>query len=114
MRNNFQWNYFSYEFWSVVQELIRSLITSYGLIDFKKSYLWWFRELVIVIVNDWIKNIRALCKSMYDYSTHCKIATAIPTTAQYNIAYVMETKTNHSYQATQLVLAKYIVHTSGF
>ena len=64
------------------------IIGSYSYENLRNSWLWYFRNFIIVIarcVNDQIleldSNFRALCESMHDFSciVEISIATATPT-----------------------------------
>ena len=73
---------------SILKEINFWIIASYSYDNLRNSWLWYFRNVIIVIarcVNDLIlelfSNFRALCESMYDFSciVDITIATTTPT-----------------------------------
>ena len=73
---------------SILYERAFWIILSHSYDTLKNSWLWYFRNFIIVIArcaNDWIlelfKIFRALCESMHDFSciVEITIATAAPT-----------------------------------
>ena len=73
---------------SIMWERAFWIIASHGYTTLRNTWLWYFRNFIIVVTgcgNDWIlelfSNFRALCESMHDFSciVEITIATATPT-----------------------------------
>ena len=71
---------------SILYERAFWIIATHSYDSLRNSWLWYFRNFVIVIarcVNDWIlelfSNLRALCESMHDFSCIVESTTATPT-----------------------------------